>query len=94
MEKIEYDYVIERIANRREDGRVNPYHRTIAGSRCAVEEAKPGSRGIFLLEVFNLEDPGYRRWYYTSLIKGVVDTGSGLVIETMNSSYVLRRVVP
>lgn len=90
---ITYEYIIKSVVNKRTDIHMNPYHKTISGSRCHISEAVVGHRGVFLVEIFNLENDEFLRWYYTSLIESVTEADSGeVVIETMNSIYELVRI--
>ena len=86
-----YDYVIKSVISKREDGYVNKYHSRIVGSRCAPGLLEIGFRGSLLIEVFNPEDTHWRNWYYTSPVKSVEKNGDKLIIETVNSTYILDR---
>lgn len=87
-----YDYVLKNVKSKREESYVNKYHERIVGSRCTPGVLEVGFKGAILLEVFNLEDTPWRNWYYTSPIESFQTDGENLVIETLNSTYVLEKI--
>lgn len=88
-----YDYVIKKIVNRRADGKVNQYHEKIIGQRCSVFDLSLNQKASLLIERFNTEELHYNRWYYTSCVIAVgTNDEDELIIETMNSTYVLAKL--
>lgn len=87
-----YDYIIESIINKREDGKVNPYHSQIVGERCAIGDLDTGTKCALLIERFNLENVPYNRWYYTSCVTDIRSDNGVVIFDTVNSTYMLRLV--
>lgn len=87
-----YDHIIKSVTSKREDY-INRYHTKITGAKCAVGLMEIGYKGGLLIDIFNMEDTPYRHWYYTSPVESVGSNGDGdLVIETMNSTYILTPI--
>ena len=88
-----YDYTIKSIANKRSDGKINRYHEQILGAKCTPGMMEIGYKGGLLIETFNMEDTPWRHWYYTSLVESIeANDDDELVIETLNSTYVLSKI--
>lgn len=88
-----YNHIIKSVVSKLGDGYVNKYHARVVGAKCAVGWMEVGYKAGLLIDVFNMEDTPYRNWYYTSPVESVETNGDGdLVIETMNSTYVLTPI--
>lgn len=88
-----YDYIIKKVISKRHDGRVNKYHEMIIESKCTLGMIEVGYKAGLLIEVFNQKDHHRRNWYFTSPVESVSHGDDGdLVIETVNSTYVLEKI--
>ena len=88
-----YDYIIKSVVSKREEGYVNKYHAQVLGAKCAIGLLEVGYKCGLVVDVFNTDGEPWNKWLYTSPVESVKTNENGeMIIETMNSTYVLAPI--